>query len=226
LSDNKKLPATDAELMEALADPSKHVEIDNGKTPTKFLKTFNISPGNQLLLRDYLYKVYVKWNTDAPDYRQKFYLEVAETLSYKPPYYLASIGSKDFRENFIDPFSRFSVRKPKYDRKIAAFLRQMDIVSGNTPIEGFLLYYLYDKYLYERDYVTPSIKHFYEVLKRQDVFKQQPSKYGPVFYVNKNVYNLLTEQEVTNVRESRRKAKDKENLEKVSQSKSKRKSKD
>lgn len=206
LSDKKKL--SDEELLQALDSAEPAIEMPT-KSPLDFLKVFNIQPGDKLLLRDYLYKVYSKWTDEKVVYRAKFYEELSSVLKYNNPFFLTNVGSKEFKANFIDPFKKFKPKVKKLDKKIGAFMQRYDIKPGKQPLEGFLLYYLYDKYLYERGYTTPAEKYFNETLKAQNILNHDKSMYGPVYYVHASLLKHFTESEVKNVRESRRKAQDK-----------------
>lgn len=185
-----------------------------------FLSVFKIEPGEDQIKAHTLYSIYKVWSKNAIT-KQEFHNEVKKFL---PGASIQNKAGYKINQNAIKlthiAYSRFKKERERLKSKLWTkhfedFLLFHALKSDNFWIESDILYFLYDKYTYERgldsnanNYMGREIFFIYA-----DIFlKHKITKTGKVYAVSENIKNFfqkdqLERMQVTYVKEEKKKNK-------------------
>lgn len=116
-----------------------------------FLSNLNIAAGKNAVSKKALYSLYLKWSHRPVD-KQMFTLQVNTYLPNDSQYLYINLNAVDFEVKILELLEpKKDKRKSKhYKQHFEAFLNKYEIKKGKYWIESFQLFYLYDKWTYER----------------------------------------------------------------------------
>lgn len=151
----KKLPNkfTDAELLKALeTEDERDIILDGHNDVLPFLSHYNIEPGENKVSKRIIYQLYKAWS-EEPLSRVGFGGEIHKYIPNEHSAYMLlnfkaiEVGYKTFE---LIQESKYDKRKnPNHRAHFEKFLNTFNIKKGNMWIEGFVLFYLYDKWTFE-----------------------------------------------------------------------------
>jgi hypothetical protein len=158
---SKQLP-TDYELEELLKlvnsskdDPHVYGDLEPNDI-VLFLSTFEIQPGQNLVLHKLIYQLYKLWSKQ-PLNHQHFSIEMAKFILPKDVdnrhYYLINSSAFKLSAKSYQLIAAKTIDKTKsknYRRHFDAFLKHYDLKPGKCWLESYLIYYLYDLWTYKK----------------------------------------------------------------------------
>jgi hypothetical protein len=202
----KTLP-NDADLAALLESLKKEDVVESDNDVVSFLSYFNIKPGTNLTSSWFLFKLYKGWSK-TPLKRYNFSLELSKYLPRAHQTFLyidktsAQISKqlKDYLET--NKKSRKHTKNPNYHRKMKTFLDRYQIKEGNYPIEGFILFHMYDCWSYQSRKEKPLtqkifislLKVFFEHYEHDDI---------TWFYIDKSILNYISYQVMNELRQGK-----------------------
>lgn len=159
-----------------------------------FLSTFNIRDGNERIRRTTLYNIYKAWSI-SPIPKKSFHFQVSQYIPIATNYY--NINQNAIRLTY-DAYRNFKKTKSKAKSKvwvsrIEDFLNFNAIKDGPLWLEIDILYFLYDKFEYERGNIHSKSKltkkYFEKIL---DVFlKHKTTEKSKMYAVSDNIRNMF-----------------------------------
>jgi len=188
------------------------VEYDNNIVP--FLSQFSIVPGDHLVNKKLLYKLY-KANVEEPVSAILFYKTVGLFLQdHRDAYntfFKINLDQFKIAEFLFDVRKKVKYRRttsPAYRRHFEAFLENKGIKKGDHWIEGFMLYAMYKEYRKHNNAVSLfGYKGFIQFLRLYFKYKRNGRSKGLVFAVDKSTHEYYTEEQKNELREAGRSAK-------------------
>lgn len=197
-----------------------------------FLATYNIEPGKYTVPQRALYELYRLWSP-TPKGMRSFLCQVGRYLliHYKGQkcFYLINKKALKLTEEAYKFILKRSIDKTKsvsWARHFANFIKKYDIKPGDWWIEGYILYDLYDKYVYEIGRKLPigfsQFSNFCRLyLTQARLTENRVSWWG----VDPSIRKYITDEHIEALRETRNAKKDKEKSRKISRAKARIKSK-
>lgn len=213
---NKKTPTshTDEELLNALDQETQSNETPNyiyGEIPA-FLSAFKIEQGKDVVPTKLLLELYRSWSKD-PLTKLQFECEIAKYLliHQKGPRFFYLINQKAFNLSqsaykLLESKTRDRTKSPPWKLHFESFLTKYGIKPGDFYIESFILYNLYDKYVYEIGKKQPlGYEQFHYFCDLYFDNKRLTQNKVSWFGVDKSIKNIITDDDINTLRESRRK---------------------
>jgi hypothetical protein len=202
----KALP-NEANLTELLESLKKEDVIESDTDIVSFLSYFNIKPGDKLTATWFLYDLYKNWSKKRLS-KRSFGLELSKYLprAYEKFVWIdksalqVSKQLKDYIE--VNKKLRPARKSINYHTKFKKFLDRYKITPGNYPIEGFILFHLYDCWAYKTKKEKPLSQKifislcdvFFDSFIRKDIM---------FFYVDRSVMHLMSNQVLKELREGK-----------------------
>lgn len=217
----RKLPHTASveELLKTIEDDETPLseEHDIVNYPTlendlvAFLSFYEIEPGNDVVPKAMLYKLYGLWS-DSPITRNHFGQEMAKfVLSHvkgAQTYYLlnkSSIRLTKAAYDLINKHTRDLSKSPPWKAHFENFLNKYEIKAGYFFIESYALYDLYDEYVYSIDKKRPlGYRQFVNICKIYFKKVRITSNKVMWFGVDKSITNFLTPERLASLRKNRK----------------------
>ena len=169
----KTLPntLTEEELLKAVDsnEPSESYSDD----VLGFMSFYKITSGTHWVKAKVLYKLYKNW-CSLPKTNKNFNIELglylnSDTLGTKGRFFQINfsafeIGSKTL-QNLDDTIDK--TKLPKYKKHFEYFIEKFNITQGSMWVESFVVYALYDKWVYEnyKDWNPIGRKQLHNFLK-------------------------------------------------------------
>lgn len=223
--DQRKLPhqLSEEELIDAIEAKEEPIHEQYSETleeiinyPTMsddtvgFLSTYNIQPGNDVVLCRMLYDLYKLWSKE-PVSKGEFQHEVGKYLLTQQKndkvYYLLNKNSFRLTEAAFELINQKTIDKSKslpWRKHFESFLAKYEIKSGNYYIESFALYDLYDEYVYETGKKAPlSQEQFFNMCKVYFLGKRITQNRVTWFGVDESITTVLTQQRLESLRRNR-----------------------
>lgn len=194
----KSLPhkLSNEDLLKALEkEDSREVILEGRNDVLPFLSHYNIEPGDYKVAKRAIFDLYRKWS-DEPVTKTVFAREFTKYIPYEHSNFhfinikAIEIGYKTFQ--LIQDHKYDKRKNPKHRAHFEKFLSTFDIKKGDIWIEGFVLFYLYDKWTYEtkkQHYI--GRKYFNMFLQLYLPNKRIGSSKMKIFKVDKNVLQHL-----------------------------------
>jgi len=151
----KKLPGnlTVEDLLDSL-NQEETVEvapqIQHNNDVLSFLMTFNIKAGEEPVKLKLLYQLYSLWSK-KPVHKSTFGQEINKYLPDTARCYLVDISAWKISEEIQKVAMKGKVDKTKwkgYRRHFENYLKKYDIKAGTYYVKSYVLFYLYDKWVY------------------------------------------------------------------------------
>jgi hypothetical protein len=193
----------------AESDPSPVQKINLEKNDVVlFLTFYDIKPGRNVIKKRFLYELYRKWSSNSVS-KHMFGHEVGKFLpSYqigKDSIYKLSINAFDINERLYALILKKTKNKTKssnYMKHFEHFIKKYEIKHGTVWLESFVLYYLYDKWIYKINKNNPlGRRQFFNFCKMYFKFKRLTKSKIMWFGIHKNIYKQLTRGEIREIRQ-------------------------
>lgn len=175
-----------------------------------FLSVYDIQPGKDTVPHRTLYELYKVWSKN-PISKDKFELEIGKYLlsHLKGPkrYYL--INQKALRLTkaaweFILKRSIDKTKSPPWKRHFDSFIEKYSIKPGNYFLESYVLYDLYDQYVYEIGKKQPLGEHQFINFCRIYFPKSRLTESRISWFgVDKSIKKHITKERLQRLRKSR-----------------------
>jgi hypothetical protein len=177
----------------------------------KFITEFNIKPGKHKVRKTLLWNIFKNWTSEKIS-RSKFgvllnYYFISDALNI----YINKSALR-LSKNSLQLFAPklFKSRSPKidlpsYHAHFRSFLRHYGIKDGQRNIYGYLLFYLYDKWVYKTKFKNPIRRmDFNTFCKKHLKHLTNKKKEASIFKVNTEVYNHFTEKEIAEIQHAKK----------------------
>lgn len=164
-----------------------------------FLHFFDIKEGTIPIRRQVLYRIYKEWSENpvkSPSFARQMgeFFPLTDTRYYYLNHSTVNLKGTSYKR-FIGK-RRDRTKSPKYREHFEKYLSVYNISAGKTWFPSFVLYYLYDKWTYEKNLNTHLSEEMFErflVL----YFKQKTTNRGTNwFQINKDIYNVIPKDKV------------------------------
>jgi hypothetical protein len=177
-----------------------------------FLSAFKIVPGKHLVRYRLLLELYRLWSKD-PVTTEKFEVDVNKFLLGQKyvglKYYyidqsafvLSAKAQALLEKRTID-----KSKSPRYKRHFESFLNKHSIKPGKYWVESYLLYYLYDMWAGKKPL---AIAPFESLAKLYFQHKRRTDLRLTYFAVDESILNVLPEEHMEQLRQSRKKPNEK-----------------
>jgi len=177
-----------------------------------FCTHFDIQSGTFTVRQTLLYKLYKLWSFE-PVSRETFGRRINQYILPHQKgrywYYLLDINALKISieaYKILQKQIRDKTKSPHYKRHFENFIKHYDIKSGTYWIESFMLYYLYDKWIYKIHKHNPMGEfQFFNFCKIYFDYKRKTSNRVMWFKVNKAISNYFTKEEYEEIRKGREK---------------------
>lgn len=217
---DRKLPhkISDEDLLEALKSTTKDTpsqeEFSNypvlQNDVVMFLSFYQIEPGKDTVPQKMLYDLYKLWSNN-PISKVSFGIEISKFLliHQKGPrwYYLINRSSLNLTKAAFDLVNKQTINKaksPPWRKHFENFLNKYEIKPGDYFLESFVLYDLYDEYVYGLNKKLPlGEDQFFNLCKIYFKHKRKTSNYLTWFGVDKSITKTLTRERIKSLRRNR-----------------------
>lgn len=202
------------ELLESAEDDKQEKEINNidwNNDVVSFLLTFNIKSGPHPVPKPLFFALYKHWSKN-PIIKTKFNIEIAKFLirHQKGPnqFYLIDKDAFKISEEIQQFILKKTVDKTKsksYKKHFENFLKKYQLKQGNYYVESYILYYLYDKWVFSIKKKAPlGENQFFNFCKLYFTFKRNSESRVSWFGVDKEgLFKVMSEQKIQNIRRGR-----------------------
>jgi hypothetical protein len=172
-----------------------------------FLTHFDIKPGDQLIKARLLYDLYRQWSKH-PVPIALFGSEVTKYLlvhSYgRNTFYKLNQEAFKLSEKAFKLMSSRKINKPKSPRfrqHFENFLKHYGLKGGTVWIEGYVLFYLYDKWVYNINKSKPfGYNTFLQMCKLYFKHKRRTTSQMEWYAVDAGIKKLLSEETMNEIR--------------------------
>lgn len=175
-----------------------------------FLSVYSIQPGNDVVVHRMLYELYKLWSK-TPVTKGEFSHEVGKYLLIQQRhgklYYLINKDSMRLTKAAFDLINEKSIDKSKslpWRKHFESFLNKYEIKSGDYYVESYILYDLYDEYVYGIGKKSPlGEDQFFNMCKVYFLGKRITSNKVTWFGVDESITTVLTQQRLQSLRRNR-----------------------
>lgn len=175
-----------------------------------FLSNYKIEPGSDSVLQKVIFELYKRWSKE-PVTKSKFENELCKYLivHVKGPRYYYLINQKAM--NLTQAAYKLVIKQtvdrtksPPWKKHFESFLDKYEIKSGNFYVESFILYNLYDKYVYETGKKQPlGEDQFFNFCKLYLTNRRLTGNRVAWFGIDASIKKVITEETFKTLRESR-----------------------
>jgi hypothetical protein len=150
------------ELLNSLEDSTEESSLqDINDDIVSFLLAYGIKPGPNPVQKSLFYSLYRKWSKN-PLEKSKFYFRIKKFLitHQKGPNLFYLIDKDVFKvteeiQKFVLSGSINKTKSKKHKTHFENYLKKYNISPGDFYVESYILYYLYDKWVYSINKKTP-----------------------------------------------------------------------
>lgn len=198
------------DLLEAINSPQEHVKpespISEDSSVYSFLITYGIKSGDHPVKARLFYELYRRW-TKNPIEKSKFDVEITKyiiaTQKYRQNVYLIDKDAFKIGEEiqrFLTPKNK--IKTKSYKKHFEYYLSKHNIKPGTYWIESYVLYYLYDKWVYSIKKTAPLGEiQFFNFCKLYFKQKRNSSSRVTWFGIDKeSLMQFITEQQIQRIR--------------------------
>lgn len=174
----------------------------------RFMSTFDLKPGKELIKTTALYYIYTQWSHEVVT-RETFTRRLSNHIPNDRAYFKINLNAINLEKSTLEHAQK--VTNPKTKSKnwkihIENFLTKFDIKNGGYWIEDFQLYYLYDKWCYEiKKKGQLNLKQFGLLLDLYIDKKRRTKDKVDWYKVDKNIIDYLSNEKQLSIREARMK---------------------
>jgi len=223
MSNLKTIPTllSDDELIQAFSESVMGSEevtevLDSSDDIVPFLSHYNVVPGDMLVSKKLLYKLYKTYSKE-PQTERTFNNTVGTFLghyrNYSGNFYLINQDAFKISQYIFKDTLKHKVKKTHsgtYQRHFEWFTSNACVESGNNWLEGFILHQIYKDHCRSK-HVTATLgtENFHKFLKLHFEHRRVSKSRALFFKVDDNTFNKLTEEEKNGIREGRKKGRSK-----------------
>lgn len=207
MQSNKPLNSLSVEELLSRLDTAEDNAITASEDPyVNFLSFFNIVQGEQAVRAHFLLDLYNNWSKQPVkivEFKQGLERLIFRRLNYfyidKSALNLTEAAIKHFLEK---PLPKKNKRRGTDNFPL--FLKALSINDGPKWVESFVLYYLYDKYAYDRRHMhTLTESHFSRLLTERFKEKRFTSE-GYLWVQVSDLSAHITREQITEIRTGRK----------------------
>lgn len=207
-----KLPhqLSEQELLEQLQNEEKDSTtetIDSQDDILSYLASFNITNGTTKVLSSVLYKLYKEWSRQ-PLERMSFSIRLGQILVRDNRYFLInhdSIALNKELAKWRTAKKKYKVKSPKWHNHFKAFLNHYGLKKGPVYLEGDMIYWLYDKWEYNRGKKGRSLNRTaFGSFCKLHFGEEKRTPYSRMYGVSTEIYNHLSPETVLKFRTIKR----------------------
>ena len=176
-----------------------------------FISYFNIKPGVNKVHNKVLFELYKSWSKN-PVPKKKFWFSMPKYFTIHKTstryYYeinLDAISVAKTTLKYLQDRKVDKVKYPSWQKHFADFINYYNIKKGNVWLEGYVLFYYYDKWNYhnKRKMKLSSI-NFLNFCKLHFEYKIHYKKESYYFSVNKEFLdNYISQEKLNSLRQAR-----------------------
>lgn len=170
-----------------------------------FIKALNIVPGTDQVRQTYLFTLYNKWIKSSIT-SNKFRMDLTKYFDYKDVkkvrFFLVDLKALNLGVKSKEAiFKQDKTKIRTYTTHFNNYLKYHDIKSGTYWVEGYVLYYLYDKWTYKNNNRNPlgeiQFANFCNLYFKQ---KQQSKNHAKYYGVEKTILNHVTTEHLQQIK--------------------------
>lgn len=172
-----------------------------------FLNYFKIESGTFPVLIRLLYKLYHKWSKE-PVSKVTFGAKILDHYVDLSGYIHINKNSLQVDNEVLQYYHTQRLvdkrKSPAYRKVLERFIKEFDLKEGTTWVEPYILFYLYDKWNYERGYHKALGKdNFVKLLKLYFPYKRLTNSKLVYFKMDKDsIYKVIPRTKVKSLRKS------------------------
>jgi hypothetical protein len=202
------------DLLEAINNPQEHTSpespINEDASVYGFLITYGIKSGESTIKSRLLYELYKCW-TKTPLTKTQFEKHVTKYLinSSRSGQTVYLIDKDAFKigeeiQKFLIPNNK--TKSKSYKKHFETYLTKYNIKPGTYWLESYILYFLYDKWIYSIKKKAPlGEKQFFNFCKLYFKYKRNDSSRVMWFGLDKeSLMKTVTEDQLRRIRKGRR----------------------
>lgn len=207
---SKLLPSqlTEEEILALLdSDDAEEqtVEIFNYKDDiVPFLSFYNITPGNTLVSKKLLYKLY-KTYSKHPLEERSFNINVGQFVAPTGAHYNINLDNFAISNHLYKAEkTRDKTKSLKFQKHFEWFLTEKTVKRGTKWIEGFILFFIYKDFCKSRR-VNHKLGYinFHKFLKLHFQYKRLRGNRALFFKIDENTFNIFSKDECDKIRKAR-----------------------
>lgn len=200
------------ELLNSTEEVEQSIEIFDYKDDiVPFLRSYNITPGHTLVSKKLVYKLY-KTYSKAPLPEREFNIQTGRFIAATGKYYSMNLDNFAVSNHIYKAEkTRDKTKSLTYQKHFTWFITEQQISKGNSWIEGFIIYYIYQDFCRQRR-VKPKFGYinFHKFLKLHFPYKRIKGNRSLWFKIDSITANLLTEEDKNVIRKAREKTRGRE----------------
>ena len=194
-------------LLESLEDSEEQKEYSD--QVLNFIAFYNLKPGNNLVKATVLYKLFKNWSK-ADVSSGTFTNRLKEIFPYQVikdgTFFSLDQSALNLSEAALKLLQTKPERHllPSYKRHFESFLNRYQVTEGTYWVESYILYYLYDKWLYEIKRKTNHLGYqsFNNLMSLYFTVKKPNTNQSYVVRINKeNLMKHITEEHMEQIRQ-------------------------
>lgn len=151
---------------------TKEYEPNPGDSVLGFISQYNLKRGTHPISLKFLHNLYNHWTNDSVSALtfNNVFREYFIVVSHGNTCYVMldenGLKLKNQLAKYIEEKATRTVKRKVYQKHFESFLKRHNLRKGYFWIEGYLLYYLYDRWTYKNNNKTPlAFKAFIRFLK-------------------------------------------------------------
>jgi hypothetical protein len=211
--ESKRLPNEQSleELLKTLEDTKDESIVGVTDDVFYFISAFNILPGENKVKKGTLHQLYKTWSKQ-PVNRKVFSEKLAEhfltAIIMGTHYFKINLDSMSVRKEtlkYLEGKKTKKLKSPHFQKHFEQFLKEHNLKQGKAWVEGFILFYVYDKWCYETNKKTQLANSFFiSFCKLYFKHKQNNDKAKLWFGVNDEfMMNHLTPEKIKTIQQAR-----------------------
>lgn len=200
-------------LLESLENTEEKKEYSDHVL--NFIAFYNLKPGNNLVKATVLYKLFKNWSkADVGSFNFSFRLKeiFPHQMIKDGMFFSLDQSALNLSEAALKLLQTKPERHllPSYKRHFESFLAKYQVTEGTYWVESYVLYYLYDKWLFEIKRKTNHLGYqsFNSLLSLYFTVKRLNKNQSYVVRINKeNLMKHITEEHMEQIRQGYKHAK-------------------
>jgi hypothetical protein len=176
------------------------LENDAPHDVLKFISTYNLQPGTYKIQFKLLFALYSKWSKERVS-RKQFSFVLGYYFETKGAGVLLNRSALAITKDLFEYLNKKQKTSKSYKKQLENFIEFYSIQDGTFWIDADTLYYLYDKWAYDKKLHT-SVLNKRELTGFLKVFFKYKDKYPKVlFSLSKTILNHITKHEINQIQE-------------------------
>lgn len=201
---------SDDELLALLGSDEADVEtaeiFEYSDDIVPFLSNYNITPGEALVSKKLLYRLYRAYSKTPIDQRN-FHIQIGVFLAPTRTHFKINIDQFAISKYIYETEKTRDVAKSlTYHKHFNWFMKEANVSQGGHWLEGFVLFFIYKDFCNSRR-VHPKFgyNNFHKFLKLHFPFKRIKENRSLWFKVNEETANIFTKEDRERIVQARQK---------------------